>query len=259
MRTAAIGGLLLGLVSGPAAAQEGPQSTALAITARFTAAGVRSQIRPIAAVSGAMSRTYDASQTVAEVHEDLAIASGDPTPTLSVTGSRLTSHASARGRGGGREALGENTLTNLRLALVAHSSTGQSGVSTSPALTVDARELASSAYFNGAAKARGGATGLMNVGALSISGQLVGDAILKRSGQVAPNTVVYSSPQLSITLNRQIESGVVSCDDEDCTETPLAVGVGVIQVIGIDIELHGALVGATKVNGQIRVGQVTAQ
>ena len=260
MRIAAIGAAVLGLASGPAVAQEGPQSTAVAVTAKFVAGGVASEIRPIAAVSGAMSRTYDSSQTVAQVGEDVAMAPGDPTPTLSVTGDRLTSHASARGRGvGARESLGENTLADLRLVLAARSSDGHGGNAASPALVIETREFAASAYFNSPAATRSAAIGLMNVGSLSITGRLVGDATLKRSGQIAPNTVVYNSPQVTITLNRQVESGAVTCDDEDCAETPLAAGIGVIQVVGVDIQLHGALVGATRVSGQIRVGQAIAQ
>ncbi len=260
MRPSAIGAALLALAAGPAAAQEGPPSTATAIVAKFTAAGVASQIRPIATVSGALSRAYDSTETVAQVSETVAIAPGDPTPTLFVTGEGLSSHAAAHGRaGGGRESLGANSVAHLRLVLTAQSSTGSGDGPTVPALIIEVRELATSAYFDSQAATRSAAMGLMTVGSLSISGGLVGGETLRRSGQVAPNTILYNSPQVTITLNRQVESGVVTCDEEDCAEAPIGLGVGVIRMVGVDVALHGALVGSTRVSGQIRVDQATAQ
>lgn len=251
--------VLMGLASSPAAAQQGSQSTAVAITASFRAQGVATQLQPIAAVSGAMSRIYDSTQTVPSVSESLAIAPGDPTPTLFVSGEGLTSHTSSvMNTGRSRTSVGGNTLANARLILTGGPPPGGVPDAAAPALLIATRELVSSANFNAGATTRGSAIGLMSVGRLSISGHLVGDQVLRYSGSVAQNTVIFRSPEVTITLNRQLELGTTVCDD-DCVEAPLSDGVGAIRIVAIDVQLHDAMVGKSKVSGEIRVNQATAQ
>ncbi len=250
---------LIGLASDPAAAQQGPQSTAVAIAASFRAQGLATQLQPVAAVSGAMSRTYDSTQTVPSVSESLAIAPGDPTPTLFVSGEGLTSHTSSvLNTARSRTSLGGSMLANARLILTGDQPPSGAIGATTPALLIATRELVSSANFNTGATTHSLAIGLMSVGRLSISGHLVGDRVLRYSGSVAQNTVIFRSPELTITLNRQFESGTTACDD-DCVEAPLSNGVGAIRIVAIDVQLHDAIVGRSKVSGEIRVNQATAQ
>lgn len=249
----------MGLAASPAAAQQGPQSTAVAIAASFRAHGLATQLQPVAPVSGAMSRTYDSTKTVPSISESLAIAPGDPTPTLFVSGEGLTSYTSSvLNTARSRTSLGGNTLANARLILTGDHRPGGVLDAATPALLIATRELVSSANFNTGATTRGSAIGLMSVGRLSISGHLVGDQVLRYSGSVAQNTVIFRSPELTITLNRQFESGTTACDD-DCVEAPLGDGVGAIRIVAIDVKLHDAIVGNSKVSGEIRVNQATAQ
>lgn len=82
--------------------------------------------------------------------------------------------------------------------------------------------------------------------------------MLRYSVSVAQKTVIFRSPELTITLSRQFKSGATTCDD-DCVEAPLSDGVGAIRIMAINVQLHDAVVGKSEVSGEIRRSQATAQ
>lgn len=251
------------LAAAPAAAlaQAGPQSAAVALAATFRAAGVMTTLPPTAAVSVASSQTFDTTQEAQRVDQSLIIAPGDPPPTLFVSGQGLSSQVStATPAPGARQAEGRGAAQQVRVILAAASSLGQAAADKAPALAIEARQLTASAFFKAHGSANGYALGLANVGSLSISGVLVGGSLRPYSGKMTPNLVIFRSPQVTITLNRQIRSApTVECDEEACDNEAPALGAPALRVVAIDVELHDALVGTTKVSGHIRFNQATVQ
>jgi hypothetical protein len=60
--------------------------------------------------------------------------------------------------------------------------------------------------------------------------------------------VIYQSPTLTITLNRQIPAGVISCTP-NCTFTPAAISEQAIDIVLTKAKLNGQ-----TVSGEIIVG-----
>jgi len=122
-----------------------------------------------------------------------------------------------------------------------------------PPLMIVAQELVSSANYTIQYGAGAFATGATSVGSLTITGPLVGGKVLKFSGQIAPNTVAFTSPAVTITLNHQVVSGTITCSPT-CTFTPTE-----IEVTAIDVELHKANVYGTAVSGEIQINHAVAR
>jgi hypothetical protein len=94
-------------------------------------------------------------------------------------------------------------------------------------------------------------TGDASFGSLSLGGALIGKA-LTFSGDAAPNTVLFSSPTVTVTLDRQTVSDLIS---NGLTKTLTPAGI-VTQAI--DISLHGATLFGKSVSGDIIIGQASA-
>jgi uncharacterized protein YqfA (UPF0365 family) len=67
--------------------------------------------------------------------------------------------------------------------------------------------------------------------------------------------VVYDSPTVTITLNKQTESGVISCP----VSGPCTFNVTSITVAAVDISLNKAMIDGHKVTGDIVIAQAQAQ
>lgn len=253
-RFSVIGFAALALSAGSARAQNGAQSTAVGIDAKLVSHGVASELGPIGVVSGAPSGQYDYVQTIASVNQSLAIAPASLTPTLSVTANGLTSHASSTATSlEARTAEGRNDLRVISLILFAKGPPG-SGAPTPPAaLQIDGREVLSSAISYSPDGLRRSAVGFASMGSLTVSGQLLGHQLLSFSGEALPNALLFKSPTLTIVLNRQFDTDAIDCSS-DCR--PGAAGV---HATAIDVELHNAPVGGSKVSGHIRINEVIAQ
>ena len=90
---------------------------------------------------------------------------------------------------------------------------------------------------------------------LKIFGSLVGTSTLTYSGSAAPNTVIYDSPTVTITLNKQITEQVITCTVPGGCVTK----VYAITVAALDISLNKANIDGHKVTGDIVLGQSEAR
>jgi hypothetical protein len=255
----AIGGtiaLVLALAAGGASAQNGPQSTAAGIDAQFQSGGVGTTFGPIAAVAGPPSGKYDASVSTPLVSGRVALAAENPTPSFYVSATSVKSHVSGSGVAVDfRDSEGDEQLATANLSLNLYPPPpAAAGLPTPyPPLMITASEVVSTAEFSVVYPATAIAMGATHFGVLTLSGPLVGGKVLKFHGQVAPNTIAYQSPAVTITLNRQIKAGIISCVPV-CTFTPVG-----IAVTAVDVQLNNAEVYGAKVSGEIRLGHATAR
>ncbi len=101
---------------------------------------------------------------------------------------------------------------------------------------------------------RGFVSGDASFGSLTISGSLVGGKTLTFSGDAAPNTVLFQSATVTITLDKQTLSDFLP----PVAGTALPVSPNRITTDALDIQLNHASVGGQIVTGDIRLGESSA-
>ena len=231
-----------------------PQSTSLGVQASFTSGGVATQLGPVASVVGQPSGRYDYVQKVASASETVINAPLLTRPTASLTVTNLTAHATASGLGvDSRSSASDAAAGDVMVKLSTNPPPG-SGLPSVLYLSMDARSALSNANFSQVVGSNSNyANGSVQIGSLNISGALLGGATVKFYGPASANTIVYETPTVKITLNRQILTELITCF-EACKITPTK-----IDVAAVDVELHDAAVGGTKISGHILIGDDTAQ
>jgi hypothetical protein len=258
--TPLVGVLVVGLASiafAVPAQPPAPQSTATGLSGSFQVNGVNTDLGPVAAVVGKPSGKYDLTDTVASDNQVVALAPGGAAPALYVTASGITSHASASGiQIDSRSSEGDNAMTSATLALNLNPPPpGVGQAAPNPPLTIAITEAVSSADFATVYPANSFASGDAKFGRLVISGALLRGKTLTLSGDIGPNKIVFASPQLTITVNREIKTGVVSCHPStNCRFNPTK-----IDVAALDVALHDAPVYSYKVSGEFLINHATAQ
>jgi hypothetical protein len=241
------------VLAGGAWAQFGPQSTAVGVQATFTSQGVGTQLGPVANVDGQPSGRYNVSTTVAKATETVIASPLLTRPTVSLSAANLTSHASASGIGvDSRSSEADAAVGDATVRLFTNPPAG-SGLPSVLYLAMNAKEALSSANFSQVVPANNYASGSTQIGLLTVTGELLGGATVRYYGPASPNTVVYESPTVTITLNREMKTGIITCSP-GCKFTPVR-----IDVAAVDVELHNAVVGGAKLSGHILVGDNTAQ
>ncbi|HEY2177661.1 MAG TPA: hypothetical protein VGH15_03700 [Caulobacteraceae bacterium] len=241
------------LPAGGAGAAGGPQGSAQGIEVTLDAQGIATQLGPIAAVEGPSTGKYDVSKTVASASETVIAAPLISRPSAHVTATNLTSHAAASGWGvDARSSAADAAVGSGRMNLFTDPA-GPSGLPAVLYLAVSVQEALSTASFSQVAGGSNYADGSARIGALNVSGQLLGGASVKFAGPAPANKIIYQSPSLTITVNRQIRSETITCA-ATCQVTPTA-----IDVAAVDVELHDAMVGGTRISGHILVADDTAQ
>ncbi|HEV2365087.1 MAG TPA: hypothetical protein VGS12_12925 [Caulobacteraceae bacterium] len=233
-----------------------PQSAAVDIDAHFTSRGVASVLGPIGKLVGAPSGSYNDSQTTKSASESVPAAEAYPTPTAFANGQMLSSHVTASFGVDTRSSEADTGLTtaNVSLNLNPPPPTGQVP---QPWLSLTVSQASADASFSQlfvGATSRNYATGSAKFGGFTAFGQFLGSTRVSYSGSPPPNTVVYSSPTVTITLNRQLQTGIISCSPDPCTFTPTS-----IDVAAVDVELNKADFRGAKVSGHILLGDNKAR
>ena len=85
-----------------------------------------------------------------------------------------------------------------------------------------------------------------------MTGTLVGNKPLKFSGAPTASKVLYQSPTVTVTLNRQFSTALISCTvgkKGGCVYTPYGV-----RTAALEVTLTDALIGERKISGTITVG-----
>ena len=242
-------------LAGAAQAQQfnQPLSSALGIQAKLQVEGISTQVGPIDQLVGQTSGAYNSSETVARVNESTALVAQPVTPTIFVRAKNIVSHIAASGiQIDSRTSRGDSQIDSADIWINLNPPP-PTGPFPQPYLSITLHNLDASANYSLVLPKTSAIVGNTSLGSLSVSGQFVGDATLKYAGSAAPNTLIFDTPTITITLNRQMKTGIISCSP-NCTFTPTSLDVSAVY-----IELHKAIMGNHKISGTIAIGENSAQ
>jgi len=241
----------------PAAAQTANSAnSAFGIDTKFETKGMATRLGPIGFVSHNNNGAYDKTVHVGSVNETAPIVAQPVPPTIFINASGINSEVKSSGIGVDSETTQASTsVDRASLMLNLNPPPPGSVPVPQPYLQVQSSGISSQANFNTVFPNFTSASGSSSVRSLKIIGSLVGTTPLTYSGSAPPNTVIYDSPTVTITLNKQIEEEVISCTEPGGCVTK----VYAITVDAVDISLNKADVDGYKVSGDIVLGESQAQ
>jgi len=226
-------------------------SSANAFAARLTFGGTKTSFGSLARVSGSAS-PYDKTKHVHHLHKVLDLDPGSPfNPTLQLDEAGIQTNATSDG-------FGIDFISSRADAHIGSSNfvlpdyPFPPGIIELLGMAFSATDINSSADFSHVfGSSQSFVTGGASFGSLSIGGSLIGRT-LKFSGDAAPNTVLYSSATVTVTLDKQIVTDLISIGPTPAV-TPFS-----ITTEAVDISLHNASFRGTRVSGDIIIGQASA-
>jgi hypothetical protein len=225
-------------------------SSADSFSGSLTADGFTTTVDPFAEVSGAAPPKYDHRRRVASVDHmyELTPSESDDL-SLEMQARRMFNRAHSPGFG--VDDIGASGDADFRTAHMLLTDTIGTTGPTVLGLSVEATGIQSdstSSFVFG--PNQGTLAGDARFGSLEISGALVGGKTLTFSGDAAPNTVLYSSSTVTITL-----------DEQRLLLPPSAAGGVVGPTIftnAIDIQFNGAKFAGNTISGHFDIGQSSA-
>jgi hypothetical protein len=238
----------------PAMANSGANS-ALGIDTHFETKGMATHLGPVGFVSHNNNGAYDKSVHVNSVSETAPIVPQSPPPTIFLNGSNISSEVKNSGIQVDSETSEATSSVGHAALMLNLNPPPPTGAVPQPYLQVTGKNFTSSANFNTVFPSFTSAFGSSSLQNLKIFGSVLGSTVVTYSGSAAPNTVIYDSPTVTITLNKQVESGVISCP----VSGPCTFKVQSITVEAVDISLNRAPIDGHKVSGDIVIAQAQAQ
>jgi hypothetical protein len=240
-------------------AQAQPQSSAIGLDANFVVAGTATEFGPIDALQGNATGAYNNSVKVGSVNGTMPLYPSNPAPTLFVDAQGFLSHVSASGVDNGSRSSESDTHVNSTSLVLNLNPPPPSGLTSEPLipapfLSVTSGSIKSQTSFSQVSPNAKSAEGSAQIASLSIWGSAVGNNTLKFSGNAAPNTVIYETPTVTITLNKQVRQVIISCSPPKCSFI-----VAGMTTDAIDINLNKADWYGRKVSGDIVIGETHAQ
>jgi hypothetical protein len=249
-RALAVSVSLLGLFASGAASAAG--ASAAVISASFTTDGVNTVLDPVNRLLSGAGSTYNKTLKMGVYHKQLIlVADGVTRPTLTVNAASGSSHVRGLFGVDTISAEGEVAVGGLSVMLAPYVLPG-SEVLPLPYLQIVATGVQETAGYNLVAPSFTTVSAAGRFNALTIIGSLVGGKTLKVTGTEKENTVLYQSTTVTITLNRKIETALISCSPK-CVVTPYSVGTA-----GIDVALKRAQLGRHTVSGNITIAAGSA-
>ena len=241
----------------PVAAQTtNSANSAFGIDTRFETKGMATHLGPIGFVSHNNSGAYDKSVHVGSVNENAPIVAQPVAPTIFINASGINSEVKSSGIGVDSETTQASASVDRAALMPNLNPLPPSGLPfPQPYLQVQSSGVSSQANFNTVFPSFTSATGSSSVRSLKIIGSLVGTSPLTYSGSAPPNTVIYDSPTVTITLNKQIKEEVITCTLPGGCVTK----VYAITVDAVDISLNKADVDGYKITGDIVLGESQAR
>ncbi|HSZ73949.1 MAG TPA: hypothetical protein VK779_03940 [Rhizomicrobium sp.] len=241
----------------PAAAASPPNSSdsAVGIDTHFESGGMGTHLGPVGKVSHDNNGAYDKTVHVGKINETAPIIDQNPTPTIFINAGNVNSEVKSSGIEIDSEtSQASSSVGNASLMLNLNPLPPEANpVAPLPYLQITGKNFTSQANFNKVFPSNVTANGSASVHNLQIIGSLVGGQTLTYSGSAPPNTVLYDSPTVTVTLNRQMQVGLISCSP-NCVYTPYS-----ITVTALAIDLNKADVDGHKVTGEIVIGESAAQ
>jgi hypothetical protein len=244
--------LAVALIATPAFAAPTHQSTAQDFDAQFVDAGVSTTVGPFTLAVGKGAGPYNQSAAAAPENEVIALVPQNPTPSIFLNLGKVQSQATSTGILLDSESWGGNAAVD-KIAVALNLNPLPPGGVPAPFLQITAHDVKAQVGMNIVFPSTRGASGSAKIGSLDIFGSAMGFAAVHYSGAPAPNTVVYDTPTVTITLNKRIESGLISCSPT-CVFT-----VTSIETDAADIDLHKAPWQGHKITGDIVIGRATAE
>lgn len=240
-----------------AAAPAASGSSAYAVSASFTSGGTSTGLAPAAQAQGALPGTlppggYDVAADLPSINSTIGIAHGKKQiATLTVTGSTLHSHASSPGFGVDNLSLeSDGSISSITLTLQLYPPPPGNGPLPQPLLAITASSVTSGANGGFVVPQPGTVSANGGFGSLSISGSLVGGSTpLTYAGAANANTELFGSGGVTITLNRNLIAGLISCTPT-CVFSPVGITADALVV-----DLNKVKVGGKRLSGQIVVGE----
>jgi hypothetical protein len=234
-------------------------SQAYGISAEFTSGGNTVSLEPVANIEGSAPPAYDDTVAADNFHQIVPLTEGNaPVPSLFVNGVDFRSHVASAGFGvDSISSTGDAFTKSVNVALMLNppppTAGGQpAGPVPQPFLELSAAQITSSASYRLVVPNHSSVGGTAMFINLSISGTLVGRQVLRFSGSAAPNTLLFQSPSVTITLNRRSVVGLISCTPQ-CVFTPYSN-----TTVAVDIVLTNARLNGKVVSGEIILGQSSA-
>ena len=223
-------------------------SSADSLTGSLNADGFTTTVAPFAPVSGSAPPAYDQTKTVAffdHLYELTPSESNDL--SLGVQATQMFNAASSAGLG--VDEIGANGTADFSSAHFLLTDTVGTGP-TVLGLSVEATGVHSDSNSSFVFPDRGFLAGDASFHSLTITGALLGGRTLTFSGDAKPDTVLYSSPTVTITL-----------DEQRLLLPPTATGgvIGpMISTDAIDIQFNGAKFLGNTISGHFDIGQSSA-
>jgi hypothetical protein len=242
-------------VASPAFAASTPQSAAQAFDAKITSSGVATEVGPFTHVAGQGGNGYQESATGAPENEAVSLLPLNPTPTLYLNLGAVKASASSTGIQLDSESWGAKAEVDSVQASINLNPLPPSGPFPQPFLNITAGSVKADAGLNIVFPSTQGGSSAAKLSHLKITGSALGSTVVHYNGSPAPNTIVFDSPTVTITLNKRTESGLISCSAAPvtCTFTPY-----VIETDAVDIALNKAPWRGNKYSGHIVIGRATA-
>jgi hypothetical protein len=237
----------------PAMAQTVPSNTAFALTGSLSSQGTATSIARVGRTAGSGTSPYAYRASVPMFSEALGLVSnGNLIGEMAVVLSGASAHVSSNGVGGATvraEADVSIASVNVTLSLMPTAA----NPAPTPLLSMSATDLATGSTDAQMLPFPGATSGVANFGTFTLSGSLVGGQTLTFSGSAAPNTVVYDDPNLTVTLNHQMQTGEIVCTPT-CLFIPSA-----LTSTAIAVEMHKEIIAGKPANGNLLIGQTEAQ
>jgi hypothetical protein len=239
-------------------AQAQPQSSAVGLDAHFVVSGTGTEFGPVDPLQGNATGAYNNSLEVGHVNGTIALYPSNPAPTLFVNAQGFLSHVSASGINVDSRSSESGThmaSASLAINLNPPPPTTTPGPTPEPFLSINTGSVKSQTSFTQVFPNANSAEGSAQIVSLTIGGAGVNYTTLKFSGNAAPNTVIYDTPTVTITLNKQVKDEIISCTAPGgCTTI-----VEAMTTDAIDINLNKADWYGRKISGDIAVGETHAQ
>jgi hypothetical protein len=234
------------------------ESDAYSVSASFTSQNMSTELKPVDEASGT-TPPYDVVKKLAHFSQTIAIPPLVPTVTPPVAASFAVTADGLRS-----EAVATVTETTSIVT------TGKSHVTSAelsirptvlpitpivppPYLLVDATKVDASATLSRQSPLTPKASGTASFGSLTVTGSLLDGKTVTYSGSAPPNTVLFQSATVTITVHQQVIVGLISCGPS-CTFTPDR-----INVQALDIALTSADIDGRPVSGDIVLGAASAE
>ena len=230
-------------------------SEADSLSGSFVTGGHTTAFGPIGQVSGIAPPAFHHIVKIGAFGETFSL---DPTslidPTLQINATDLTNTASSDG-------LGIDNISTQSTSDIASASIVLTGAVSSTLEILGLSVAATFIHSNSSASYvfgpdRGFVSGDASFQSLSISGSLIGGKTLTFSGDAAPNTVLYHSPTVTITLDQQTLSDFLP-------PSPVASGTppilpNRITTDALNIQLTDAPLLGVPITGHISLGETSA-